>query len=82
MITDGLDEPLDFFLRKLAIFSKDQSSLPIKGGTSLLSWVILSDIYQDFLIVPHINGFRIAFLFIFETGKRNSENWATRWPPC
>ena len=72
MIADHLDELLDLFCRELAIFSENQSAVFVKGENVTAVVGNLPGIHQDFLLIPNIDGCRIALLFILE-GRRNGK---------
>ena len=69
MIADDLDEPLDVLRGELAVFSKDQSPLFVKGENITAVVGHLPGIHQRFLVIAHINGPGIAFLLVFKRGR-------------
>src|SRR4030042_4863363 len=72
MIMDDLDERLDLFRSELAVFSEDQFPFFIKGENITAVVGNLPGTHQHSLVIPHINGFGIALLLIFN-GRRNSK---------
>jgi hypothetical protein len=72
MIMDDLNQRLDLFHGKFAVFSEDQFPFFIKGGNITALVGNLPGTHQHSVVIPYINGFGITLLFIFN-GRRNSK---------
>ena len=68
MIADNFYKLLDLFGCELAVFSKNQSPVFVEGENVATIVSNLLSIHQYFLVIPDIDGCRIALLLILEGG--------------